>query len=78
MGIEIWDRQLTTRGGEIGVPKRGVILVTQNEPKSKVSSMVYLQAGLEIGSANPYAVHWESNKDSHVLGLQGSPWALAW
>ena len=23
VGIEIWGRQLTTRGGEIGVPKRG-------------------------------------------------------
>ena len=31
-GREIWGRQLTTRGGEIGVPK-GVILATQNEPK---------------------------------------------
>ena len=30
--------------------------------------MVYLHAGLEIGSAIPYAIHWESNGDSHVLG----------
>ena len=32
--------------------------------------MVYLDAGLEIGSAIPYAIHWESNSESHVLGLQ--------
>ena len=60
MGTEIWDRQMTTRGAEIGVPK-GVILAAQNEPKSMVSPMVYLHAGLEIGSAFPYAIHWESN-----------------
>ena len=28
--------------------------------------MVYPQVGLEIGSAIPYAIHWESNGDSHV------------
>ena len=65
MGIEIWGRQLTTRGAEIG-------------PKLRVSPMAYLHAGLEIGSAVPYATHWESNRDSHVLGAQGSPWASAW
>ena len=58
MGIEIWGRQLTTRGTEIGVQKE-VILAAQNEPKSGVSPMVYLQAGLEIGPAIPYANHWE-------------------
>ena len=31
--------------------QKGVILAAQNEPKSGVSSMVYLHAGLEIGSA---------------------------
>ena len=40
--------------------------------------MVYLHAGLEIGSAVPYAIYWESNWDSHVLGSQGTPWASAW
>ena len=40
--------------------------------------MVYLHAGLEIGSAVPYAIHWESIRDSHVLGSQGSLWALVW
>ena len=60
MGTEIWDRQMTTRGAEIGVPK-GVILAAQNEPKWMVSPMVYLHAGLEIRSAFPYAIHWESN-----------------
>ena len=56
MGIEIWGRQLTTRGGKLGSQK-GVILASQNEPKSGVSPMVYLHAGLEIGSAIPYAIH---------------------
>ena len=32
MGIEIWGRRLTRRGGEIGVCK-GVISATKNEPK---------------------------------------------
>ena len=32
--------------------------------------MVYLHAGLEIGSAVPDAIHSESNEDSHVLGFQ--------
>ena len=36
---------------------KGVILAAQNEPRSGVSSMVYLHAGLEIGSAIPYAIH---------------------
>ena len=71
MGTEIWDRQMTTRGAEIGVPK-GVILAAQSEPKSMVSPMVYLHAGLKIGSAFPCAIHWESNGDSHVLGSRRS------
>ena len=69
VGIEIWGRQLTTRGGEIGSQK-GVILAAQNEPKSGVPPMVYLHARLEIGSAIPYAIHRESNRDSHALGSQ--------
>ena len=77
MGIEIWGSQVTTRGAEYGVPK-GVILGAQNGPKMRVSPMVYLHAGLETQSAVPYAIHWESNRDSHVLGPQGSDWALAW
>ena len=72
MGTEIWDRQLTTRGAQIGVPK-GVILAAQNEPKSMVSPMVYLHASLDTGPAVPYAIHWESNGDSHVHGTQRSP-----
>ena len=32
MGLEIWGRQLTTRGVKLGSQK-GVILATQNEPK---------------------------------------------
>ena len=67
----IWGRQLTTRGVKLGSQK-GVILATQNEPKLGVSPMVYLHAGLEIGSAIPYAIHRESNQDSHALGTQRS------
>ena len=33
---------------------------------------------LEIGSAIPYAIHRESNGDSHALGSQRSPCHLAW
>ena len=78
MGTEIWGRQLTTQRGEICVQKRGLIFAAQTEPKSGVSLMIYLHAGLEIGSAIPYAIHSESDKDSHVLGPQGSFWPLAW
>ena len=78
MGIEIWGRQLTTLGGEIGVPKGGSFWLLKIQPKSGVSPMVYLHAGLEIGCAIPYAIHWGSNRDSHVLGSQGSPWPSAW
>ena len=77
MGIEIWGRQLTTRGVKLGSQK-GVILAAQNEPKSGVSPMVYLQAGLEIGSAIPYAIHRESNENSHAPGPQRCPCHLAW
>ena len=45
----------------------------KNEPKLGVFPMVYLNAGLEIGSAITYAIYWESNGNSHVLGTQGSP-----
>ena len=67
-GTEIWGRQLTTRGGVKLGSKKGVILAAQNEPRSGVSSMVYLHAGLEIRSAIPFAIHSESNKYPHVLG----------
>ena len=40
--------------------------------------MIYLQAGLEIRFSVPYAIYWECNRESHVLGYQGSPWASAW
>ena len=58
--------------------QKGVILAAQNESKSGVSPMVGLHAGLEIGSANPYAIHWESNRESHIRGSQGSPWPSVW
>ena len=45
---------------------------------SGVLPIVYLHAGLEIGSAIPYAIHGESNRDSHGLGPQRSPRHLAW
>ena len=56
-GTEIWGRQWTTRGGEIGVPKGGHFGCS----RSGVSSMVYLHAGLEIRSAIPYTIDWASN-----------------
>ena len=40
--------------------------------------MVYLHAGFEIGSAIPYAIHEESDRDSHVLGTKRSPCHWAW
>ena len=58
--------------------KKAVIFAAQNEPKSGVPSIVYLHAGLEIGSAIPYAIHPESNEDSHALGPQRSPCQPAW
>ena len=45
---------------------------------SGVLPIVYLDAGLEIRSAIPYAIHRESNEDSHALGCQRSPCHLAW
>ena len=77
MGIEKWGRQLNTRKGEIGVPKWS-ILAARNEPKFGVLPIVYLHAGLEIGSAIPYAIHRESNRDSRALGFQRSLCHLAW
>ena len=67
MGMEIWGRQLTTWGVKLGSQK-GVILVTKSEPKSKVSSMVYLHAGWEIRFAVLHAIHQEANGDSHEIG----------
>ena len=58
--------------------QKGVILAAQNEPKLGVPSIVYLHAGLEIGSAIPYAIHRESNEDFHALGSQRSPCHSAW
>ena len=40
--------------------------------------MVYLHAGLEVGSAIPYAIHQESNVDSNALGPQRSSCHLVW
>ena len=58
--------------------QKGVILVTQNEPNSKVSPMVYLHAGLKIGPAVPHAIHQEFEEDFHALGFQRYPCHLAW
>ena len=77
MGIEIWGRELTTRGEKLGSQK-GVILAARNEPKLGVPSIVYLHAGLEIGSAIPYAIDRESNEDSHAFGPLRSLCHLAW
>ena len=65
--------------GEMGLPidhtgrvilgsQKEFILAAQNEPKYGASPMIYLHAGLKIGSAIPYAILWESDKDSLVLG----------
>ena len=58
--------------------QKGVILAAQNEPKLGVLPIVYLHAGLEIGSAIPYAIHQESNQDSHAPGSQRYPCHSAW
>ena len=58
--------------------QKGVILAAQNEPKSKVSLIVYLHAGLEIEFAIPHAIRRESNRESHALGPQRSPCHMAW
>ena len=78
VGMEIWGRQLTTRGGEIGGPKRGPFWLLEMSRNSGVLPKVYLHAGLEIGSAIPYAIHRESNGDSHALGSQRSPCHSLW
>ena len=70
--MDIWDRQLTTRGLKLG-SKKGIILAARNEPKFGALPIVYLHAGLEIGSAIPYAIHRPSNGDSHAL-----PYVLIW
>ena len=72
MGLEIWGRQLTTRGGEIGVPKRGSFWLLEMSQNSGVLPIVYLHAGLEVGSVIPYAIHRESNRDFHAFGGQRS------
>ena len=66
-----------TGGVKLGSQK-GVILAARNEPKLGVFPIVYLHAGLEIRSAIPYAIHRESNADSHAFGYQRSSCHLAW
>ena len=61
VGIEIWGRQLTTRGGLNWGPKRGSFWLLEMSQNSGVLPLVYLHAGSEIGSAIPYAIHRESN-----------------
>ena len=78
MGIETWGRQLTTRGGEIGVPKGGHFWLLEMSQNLGVLLIVYLHAGLEIRSAIPYAIHQKSNGDSHALGSRRTPCHLAW
>ena len=67
-----------TGGGVKLGSQKAVILAAQNEPKFRVLPMVYLHAGLEIGSAIPYATHQESNGDSNALGSQRSACHSAW
>ena len=67
-----------TGGGVKSGSQKGVILVTQNELKLKKFPMVYLHAGLEIGSAVPHAIHQESNVDFHAVGYERSLCHPAW
>ena len=67
-----------SRGGEIGVPKGGHFGCSKWAKNSGVLPIVYLNAGLEIRSAIPYAIHQEINRDSHALGSQRSACHLAW
>ena len=57
-------------GGRNWGPKRGSFWLLKKSQNSGVLPIVYLHAGLEIGSAIPYAIHQESNGDSHVLALK--------
>ena len=72
----LWAETYGTANGSHGGLKLGsqkrVILAARNEPKFGVLPIVYLHAGLEIGSAIPYAIHHESNGDFHALGSQRS------
>ena len=43
-----------------------------------VLPIVHLHAGLEIGSAIPYAIDRVSDIDSHALGSQRSQCHLVW
>ena len=43
---------------------------------SGVLPIVCLHAGLQIGSAIPYATHGETNEDSHALGSRKIPMPL--
>ena len=65
--IEIWGHELTTRAAEIGVPKRGPFWLLKMSQNPGVLPILHLHAGLEIGSVIPYAIHRESNEDSHAL-----------
>ena len=78
MGIEIWGRQLTTRGIRNWGPKRGSFWLLKMSQNPGVLPIVYLPAGLKIGSAIPYAIHRESNEDSHATGSQRSACHSAW
>ena len=69
MGTEIWSRELTARGGRNWGPKRGSFWLLEVSQNSGVLPIVYLHARLEMGSAIPYAIQQESNRDSHGLGL---------
>ena len=56
----------------------GSFWLLEMSQNSGVLPIVYLHAGLEIGSAISYAIHLESNGDSHALGSQRSQCHLAW
>ena len=66
-----------TAGVKLG-SQRGSFWLLEMSQNLGVLPIVYLHAGLVIGFAIPYAIHRESNRDSHALGFQRSPCHSAW
>ena len=67
-----------TGGGVKLGSQKGVFWLLEMSQNLGVLPIVYLHAGLEIGSAIPYRIHRESNIDSHAFGSQRSPCHSAW
>ena len=50
--------------------QKGAVLATQNEPKFGLLPIVYLHAGLEIGSGIPYVINREATKTPMHFALK--------